>query len=242
MQTSWTTLKSPDGGSFSGYVAVPSEPNGAALVILQEIFGVNQNIRGIVEGFAAAGFVAIAPDLFWRQQPNVSLDPAKESDRALAMTLLSGLNEPLAVMDSVCTADHVRQLSGSGARVGCVGYCLGGKLAFLLASRPEISCAVSYYGVQIQQCLDQARTISSPLLLHIAEQDHLCPSDAQAAIIEKLRGEASLATVMSHPGVGHGFARLGGGAFDAAATERANAATLALLRETLLSETRRVKG
>ena len=226
-------LKSKDGGTFSAYLTVPDKPNGGAVVVLQEIFGLNANIRRVVDRLAKDGYIAIAPDLFWRQEPGVQLDPSSEADRLRATALLKGLDQPLAVEDALAAADHVRQLAGATGKVGAVGYCLGGKLAYLLAMRPGIDASVSYYGVAIQAALDQIGKVRCKLLLHIAEQDHLCPGEAQAAIAAAAAPHADLISVMNYPGVGHAFARQGGATFDALSAERADKATLALLRTQL---------
>lgn len=113
-----------------------------------------------------------------------------------------------------------------------MGYCLGGKLAYLLANRPGIEAAVSYYGVAIQDALGNATDVRCPLLLHIAQEDHLCPPAAQTAIKDAL-GSLNGVQVMVHPGVGHAFARKGGASFDPVAAKRANGATAAFLTRTL---------
>jgi carboxymethylenebutenolidase len=226
-------LKSKDGGTFSAYLAVPDKPNGGAVVVLQEIFGINANIRRVADSLANDGYIAIAPDLFWRQEPDVQLDPSNEADRQRATVLLKGLDQPLAVEDALVAADHVRQLRGTTGKVGTVGYCLGGKLAYLMAMRPGINAAVSYYGVAIQAALDQIGNVQGKLLLHIAEQDHLCPAEAQADIAAAAAPHADRISIMTYPGVGHAFARQGGATFNAASAERADKATLALLRAQL---------
>src|SRR3546814_1396681 len=123
-----TVLLQTESGSFNAYLARSDRPNGAGIVVLQEIFGVNANMRAVSDAFSAAGFNAIVPDLFWRQQPDVDLDPA--TDRERATELMKGLNTELAVADALVAADYLRTLDGANGKVGAVGYCLGGKLAF----------------------------------------------------------------------------------------------------------------
>jgi carboxymethylenebutenolidase len=213
------------GGSFSAYLAVPEAPNGSVLVVLQEIFGVNANIRGIVDGFAADGYVAIAPDLFWRQEPGVQLDPSRDADRDKAMQLNSRLDQNQAVVDATAAIDVARSCTSSTATGLAVGYCLGGKLAYLMAARGKVKAAVSYYGVGIQGALDEAANIAGRVLLHIAEKDALCPPEAQGKIAAALAQLGSRAVVVTHHGVGHAFARGSGVNFNAEATARANALT-----------------
>jgi carboxymethylenebutenolidase len=229
MKSSTVNLQSA-AGSFSAYLARPDQPNGAGLVILQEIFGVNANMRSVADAFAAAGFNAIVPDLFWRQEPGVELDPATDRDRATE--LLKGLDPALAVQDALLAADHVRALDGANGKVGAVGYCLGGKLAYLLAMESGIDAAASYYGVAIQALLDKAQDVQCPTLLHLAEEDHLCPPEAQGQI-EAAAAQSDKIEVLRYPGVGHAFARRGSPAFDSDSAERADGATLALLRTNL---------
>jgi carboxymethylenebutenolidase len=214
-----------DGGEFAAYLAVPETPNGSVLVVLQEIFGVNMNIRGIVDGFAADGYVAIAPDLFWRQESGVQLDPSREADRNKAMLLNGKLDQNQAVADAAASVDAARSYAPTTASAVAVGYCLGGKLAYLMAARGMVKAAVSYYGVGIQGALDEAANIEGRVLLHIAEKDTLCPPEAQQKIRAALSQLDSRGVVVTHPDVGHAFARGGGASFNAEATARANTLT-----------------
>ena len=138
--------------------------------------------------------------------------------------MLRGLDQELAVQDALAAAEYMRSIRGANGKVGAVGYCLGGKLAYLMAMHDAIDAAASYYGVAIQGSLDQASKIQAPLLLHIAECDHLCPSEAQQAIADAMEGKAEV-MVMSYPDVGHAFARQGGENYNTPAAERADAAT-----------------
>ena len=223
----------PSGERMPAYLARPDgEGATAGVVLLQEIFGINANMRGVADDYAARGVVAIVPDLFWRQEPGVELDPSSAADRDRATELMKGLDQPQAVEDALAAAAYLRKMDGGPARVGAVGYCLGGKLAFLMAARPGVDAAVSYYGVAIQASLDKAHELQAPLLLHIAGEDHLCPPEAQARIRETF-APISDVTVMDYPGVGHAFARRGGQGYDAASAERADSATAAFLAKHL---------
>ena len=228
MQVSMINLTTDNGGVFNGYRALPDQPNGGSVVVLQEIFGINANIREIVEDFATHGYACIAPDIFWRQQPGVELDPSSESDRDRAQALLAGLDVELAVRDALLAGTHLLGLPGANGRLAAVGYCLGGKLAYLLGASPQVSAAISYYGVAIQHSLPMADQICSPLLLHLAENDHLCPPEAQALILDTLSARPGV-SIMRYPNVGHAFARRNSPNFDATSAARADAATLDLL-------------
>jgi carboxymethylenebutenolidase len=204
----------------------------AGIVLLQEIFGINSNMRAVAHEYASRGYDAIAPDLFWRQEPGVQLDPSSSADRTRAGELMKGLDQPLAVEDALAAADYLRRLEGASGKVGAVGYCLGGKLAYLLACRQGIDASVSYYGVAIQTALDAARDLACPLLLHVALEDHLCPPEVYA-VIKNTLGRLNGVTILEYPDVGHAFARRGGATFDAAASARAAAATEEFLTKTL---------
>jgi carboxymethylenebutenolidase len=223
-------VQSADGGRFAAYLAMPpAVTRTPGVVVLQEIFGVNANIRAIVDAFAAAGFIAIAPDVFWRQQAGVNLDPGRAEDRERAMGLMKGLDERLAIEDAAAAMAYVRGLPQSNGRVGAVGYCLGGKLAYLMAARTNVDAAVSYYGVQIQASLDEAARVRAPLLLHVAAEDTLCPPETQAAIAAAMAPLHDRVSIRTYPGVGHAFARRGGASFDEAAAAQADSATLGFL-------------
>lgn len=233
MASSDIEINLPAGGRLPAYLA-KAETDGPAggVVILQEIFGVTDNLRAIADDYASQGFNAVVPDLFWRQEPGVKLDPSRPEDRERATQLMHGLDQALAVSDALAAAAMLRGLEGANGKVGAVGYCLGGKLAYLLSTEPGVDAAVSYYGVAIQKALDRAPDIRSPLLLHIAGDDHLCPPEAQDTIKTALGSQLGV-TILTYPGVGHAFARRGGAGFDAAAADRADGATAALFAATL---------
>lgn len=232
MVTSTVTLRTEAGSPFGAYLAEPEHPNGAGVVVLQEIFGVNANMRSVADALAAAGFTAIVPDLFWRQQPDVELDPS--ADRERATELMKGLDQDLAVQDALLAANYVSTLDGANGKVGAVGYCLGGKLAYMLSMKAGIDAAASYYGVGIQGALDQMGAVRCPLLLHIAEEDQLCPPESQAAIERATAPHWNRVKVLRYPGVGHAFARRGSPVFDQQSAERADKATSELLRTYLV--------
>lgn len=222
-------VSGPD-GSFTAYLSAPAMPNGVCVVVLQEIFGVNANIRGIADEFAAAGFVAIAPDLYWRQDRGIQLDPGSESGRARAMELMKGLDRDQAVDDAAAALAATRERVDGIAKSAAVGYCFGGGVAYLMATRGAVDAGIAYYGTGLHTLLDEARDLPAQLLLHIAEQDHLCPPEAQKAIAEALAPHGERAMVVVHEGVGHAFARRGGATFDTAAADRANKLTMDILQ------------
>jgi carboxymethylenebutenolidase len=216
-------------GHFSAYVAVPNHPNGVAVVVLQEIFGVNANIRAIADRFADAGFAAVAPDLYWRQQRDVRLDPASAEGREAAMGLMKGLDRNQSVADGAAALAALRGRVAGLDRSAAVGYCFGGGVAALMGARGVVDAGVAYYGTGLQTLLDEIEASMERLLLHIAGDDHLCPPDAQQAILAVGAKHPDRIAVTIHEGVGHAFARIGGATFDRQAADRANAATMALL-------------
>src|SRR5262245_30910958 len=203
------TIKSFDGGEFSAYLAVPAGGYGPGLVVLQEIFGVNRYLRDVCDWYAAHGFVAVCPDLFWRQESGVDITDQTEAEWQKAFQLYKGLDEAKAVEDSAAALDFLRKHSACNGRVGAVGFCLGGNLAWLLSVRFKPDCAVGYYGVSIEKTLNEASRLSSPLMLHIAGKDQFCPPEAQKLIHAALDSNP-LVTMHDYPENDHAFGRHGG--------------------------------
>jgi carboxymethylenebutenolidase len=213
-----------DGGEFDGYLALPASGYGPGIVVLQEIFGVNQYLRDVADWYAAHGFVALVPDLFWRIRPGIELTD-KGDDWKKAIELYQKIDEAKAVEDAAATLEFLRKHTACSGRVGAVGFCMGGNLAYLLSVRFKPDCAVGYYGVSIEKSLDEAKNLSNPLMLHIAGQDKFCPPEAQAQIHAALDANP-LVTIHDYPGTDHAFGRTGGEHYDAAAAELANLRTL----------------
>jgi carboxymethylenebutenolidase len=222
------TVRSFDGGEFSAYLALPSGGRGPGLVVLQEIFGVNANMRAVCDWFAARGFLAICPDLFWRMEPGLELSPERDHERAMA--LLGKLDQSKAVDDAAAAMEYLRVHPACTGRVGVVGYCLGGRLAYLIAARHNPDAAVGYYGVMIENALDEAKAVSCPLMLHIAERDKYCPPAAREQIIAAL----PQANIHVYPNARHAFARRGGMHYDAPAAELADLRTIEFFLRTLV--------
>ena len=203
-------IEATDGsGSFRGYLALPGSGSGPGLVIAQEIFGINQTMRDVADYYAEEGYVALVPDLFWRQQPGVELGYSPE-DWQKAFGYYKGFDEAKGVQDLQAAIGALRPMvEASGGKVGVLGFCLGGKLAYLAACRTDADVAVGYYGVGIDAALDEAVRITRPLVLHVAELDKFCPPEARDRIVQTLRGRPNV-TLHVYPGVDHAFARNGG--------------------------------
>jgi carboxymethylenebutenolidase len=218
------TIKSFDGGEFDGYLALPKSGYGPGIVVLQEIFGVNKYMRSVTDWYAAHGFVALCPDLFWRQQRGVELTD-KGADWEKALAFYQGIDEGKAVKDSAAAMEFLRAHSSCTGRTGAVGFCMGGNLAYLLAVRFQPDCAVGYYGVSIEKSLSETKNLSGPLMLHIAGKDKFCPPEAQDEI-HKALDPNPLATINDYPEQDHAFGRPEGEHHNAAAAELANLRTL----------------
>lgn len=226
------TIAARDGGKFSAYLATPAGGSGPGILICQEIFGVNHVMRALADGFAADGYVAICPDLFWRQKPGIQITDKTQAEWDKAFALYQGFDEDKGTEDLIATLAHMRGLDGCTGKVGSVGYCLGGKLAYLLATRSDAECNVGYYGVGIDGALDEAVNIKTPLMLHIARKDEFTPPDAQ----QKIHGvldDIALVTLHDYADVDHAFARVGGAHYDAAAAGLANGRSAAFLQANL---------
>lgn len=210
-----------DGGSFTGYLAKPASGRGPGIVVIQEIFGVNKVMRDITDALAKQGYLALCPDLFWRQEPGIQITDKTEAEWQRAFALFNGFDVDKGVEDLKATLDTLRKADGCSGKVGTVGYCLGGKLAFLMATRSAADCNVSYYGVGLDALVGEASKIAKPTMLHIAELDKFVPPEAQKKVKDGLAGHKQV-TIHSYPGVDHAFAREGGQHFNAQAAGLAN--------------------
>ena len=228
----WIDIEANDGGAFKAYVEKPASGAGPVVICIQEIFGVNHAMRDIAKHWAEQGYIAIAPDLFWRQEPGVDITDKSEAEWQKAFSLFKGFDLDKGIDDLKATIAYARSMTGATGKVGTVGFCLGGKLAYLLACRSDADCNVSYYGVGIEELLGESGQIQKPLLMHIAEEDGFVPKEAQATIKE---GLAHLAPVQiySYPGMDHAFARIGGVPYDEANANLANGRSLEAFKTAL---------
>jgi carboxymethylenebutenolidase len=224
-------ITTPD-GTFAAYLARPPAAKAPAIVVIQEIFGVNAVMRAIADDFAAQGYLAICPDLFWRIEPGIDITDQSEAEWKRAFELFNAFDVDLGVKDIGSAIAHIRQDPGCGAKVGAVGFCLGGLLAFLTATRTDVDASVGYYGVGIERHLGEIDKLADPLVLHIAENDQFVPKEAQALIIASLKNHPQV-EIYTYPGRDHAFARKGGEHYDAADAEKAGARTLALFKKAL---------
>lgn len=225
------TITTPD-GAMGGYLATPSSGKGPGLVVIQEIFGVNKVMRDLADGFAARGYFALVPDLFWRIEPGVQLTDKTKGEWDQAFALMNKFNPDSGVQDIQASIDLLRHHKGCTGKVGDVGYCLGGLLAYLTAARTTSDASVGYYGVNIQKFLGESKNIKKPLMLHIAGKDGFTPPDAQKEIVDGLKGNSHV-TIHVYPEMDHAFARVGGEHHDHASAELANTRTGTFFRQHL---------
>jgi carboxymethylenebutenolidase len=219
-------------GAFGAYIAKSKTLPAPAVVVLHEVFGVNADIRKTCDELAEQGFVAVAPDLFWRLEPGVDLSVTSEPDWQHGIRLYQAYDRDSGARDVKDTANAVAKLPECTGKVGVLGYCLGGLMTFLAAARYGADAAVAYHGGETEKYLGEAKGLDAPLLMHLAEEDEFIPKSAQAEIKKALARKPN-ATVYSYPGQNHAFARHNGAHYNAEAAALANQRTSAFLHRHL---------
>ena len=217
-------------GRFDAYLAEPAGTPRGAIVVIQEIFGVNEGIRRKCDHWASQGYIGIAPDLFWRLEPGVELDPDVPEEFQQALGLMQRLDQDKAIADIEAVIRNARSRLPEGGRVGCVGYCLGGRLAFMTSARTDIDASVGYYGVGLEGLMGEKHAIARPLMLHIAGADHFVTEDKQQLIHQGLDDHPKV-TIHDYPGEDHGFAAEMGKRRSEEAARLADSRTEAFLAE-----------
>lgn len=228
----YVSITAPDGtGTFSAYLAKPAQASGPGMVVIQEIFGVNDYVRRTADRFAEAGYVVLAPDLFWRIKPGIDLGYSPEEWQR-AFELFQTFDADQGIEDIAATIAALRAREDQAGGVGCVGYCLGGKLAFLTAARTDVDGAVSYYGVGMEAHGDEAKNVSVPIVFHMAELDSYAPAESRDVLIAAFADNPH-ATFHVYPGQDHAFAREEGEHYDKASTLMAYGRTMELFHNTI---------
>jgi carboxymethylenebutenolidase len=225
------TIKGRD-GAFGAYVARPKVSPAPGVVVLQELFGVNADIRKTCDELAEQGFIAVAPDLFWRQEPGVDLSVTSEADWQHGLRLYGAYDRDAGAKDVEDTINTVRELPECSSRVAVLGYCLGALMVFLTAVRYGVDAAVAYHGGDTDKYLGEIDGLRAPMLMHLAEEDEFISKAAQAEIKTALAKKPN-ATVYSYPGQHHAFSRHNGAHYNAAAAALAHGRTYEFLHQEL---------
>ena len=219
-------------GAFAAFIARPKTLPAPAVVVLHEVFGVNADIRKTCDELADQGFIAVAPDLFWRQEPGVDLSVTSDADWQHGLRLYQAFNRDAGVGDIKDTVEVVAKLPGCTGKVAVQGYCLGGLMVFLTAVRHSVDAAVAYHGGDTEKYLNEVDGLHAPLLMHLGEEDEFISRAAQAEIKAALARKPN-ATVYSYPGQRHAFSRHGGAHYNAGAAALANGRTVEFLHQQL---------
>jgi carboxymethylenebutenolidase len=225
------TIKGRD-GTFTAYIARPEELPAPAVVVLQELFGVNADIREKCDELAEQGFIAIAPDLFWRQEPGVDLGVRSEADWQHGLRLYQAYNRDEGVRDIKDTIDTVATMPECTGKIAVIGYCLGALMTFLTAVRCHVDAAVAYHGGDTEKYLSEVDGLRGSLLMHLAEEDEFMSKPSQVEIKAALARKPN-ATVYSYPGQCHAFSRHNGAHYNAKAADLANGRTSEFLIQQL---------
>lgn len=225
------TIDTPD-GSFGAYVARPAATPAPSIVVLQEIFGINADLRETCDRLAAQGYIAVCPDLFWRLEPNVELTDKTDAEWKKAMGLYKAFDIDKGVEDIAATMAAARELPGASGKAGVMGFCMGGLLTFLAATRTRPDAAVAYYGGGTEKHAAAFKTLACPLMMHLGEADEYISAEARATIARAAEGNP-LVQIFTYPGQNHAFARWNGVHFDAQAAAQANERTRAFFAQHL---------
>src|SRR5579859_2780560 len=227
----WIEIKAADGGKFRGYLAVPASGQGPGIVLCQEIFGINAYIREVADYYAEEGYVVLAPDLFWRLEKDVDLGYTEEEWKK-AFDFLQRFDIDKGMEDITAAVRTLRTRPEVTGKVGALGFCLGGRLAYLAAARSGVDCAVGYYGVTIEKYLNEAARIKVPMVLHFASEDKYAPPEAVEKIKAAFKGRNEV-EIYVYQGVDHAFARTGGMHYDRPASMMAHSRSIALFRKVM---------
>lgn len=217
---------------FRAYVARPDRPVAPSVVVLHEVFGVNADLRQTCDDLAGQGFIAVCPDLFWRQAPGLDLSVTSEAEWNIGLALNSAFDRDRGVEDVVAAVKFASELEGASGKVAVMGYCLGGLLSFLTAARSSVDAAVAFHGGDTEKYLDETHNIAAPLLMHLAEKDEFMSPAAQAEIKASAANLPNI-EIHTYAGCHHAFSRHGGTHYDAAAAKLANERTWAFLNKHL---------
>jgi carboxymethylenebutenolidase len=225
-------VATPD-GKFRAYCAQPATAAKApAVVVLQEIFGINADLKETCDWLAKQGFVAVCPDLFWRIEPGISMSKLDDADWKRGFALYQAFDRDRGIGDIGATIEAARKLPKSSGKVGVMGFCLGGLLTFLSAARLSPDAAAEYYGGDTESYVGESSKIRCPTVIHLAESDEYMPAEAQHKIRDGVKSNPKI-TLYSYPGCKHAFARHNGAHYDAEAANKANSRTIEFFNQHL---------
>jgi carboxymethylenebutenolidase len=217
-----TTITATDGsGSFAAYVVEPKSKPAGVVVLIQEIFGVNQAMRDTAAWVADLGFIAVCPDLFWRIEPGIDITDKSEAEWKQAFALFGKFDQVKGMDDLKATVATARKLPGANGKVATMGYCLGGRLAFMMAEQSDADANISYYGVGLDNLLGDLGKVTQPLIVHIADKDEFFPPEGRAKVVEAVKSRRQIACYV-YPSADHAFARVGGVHWDGRSAAIAN--------------------
>jgi carboxymethylenebutenolidase len=225
-----------DDGTFSAYLARPGVSPAPVIVAIQEIFGVNADLRETCDELASQGYLAVSPDLFWRLERGVDMSDQTEAEWKKGVALYTAFDIDRGASDIAVTMKVARSLPGANGKVGLMCFCLGGLMTFITTARTGADASVEYYGSRTEEFLHEASGIRNPLLMHLAEEDEYISKNAQQAIIAALKDNGN-AQVFTYPGCKHAFARHRGAHYDKAAAALANGRTAEFFRLHLSTNT-----
>jgi carboxymethylenebutenolidase len=204
------TIRATDGaGNFTAYLLEPKTKPAGVVVLIQEVFGVNQAMRDISAWVADMGFIAVCPDLFWRIEPGIDITDKSEAEWKKAFELFGKFDQDKGIEDLKATVAIARTLPGANGKVATMGYCLGGRLAFMIAEQSDADANISYYGVGLDNLLDDLAKVTKPLVVHIADKDEFFPPEGRAKVVAATIGHKLVHTHV-YPDADHAFARVGG--------------------------------
>lgn len=231
MSSRWISIALPD-GQMDAFLTVPESGKGPGVILLQEIFGVNQAIRGEAEKLSAAGYTVLAPDLFWRVEPKLDLGYGEE-DRKRAFGIFGSYDQSQGADDAVAAANQLAQLAEGDGSVSFVGFCLGGKLAVMAGARyDQTRAVVSFYGVQLDKNLADIDAIAVPLQLHVGDRDSHIPMETVELLQDHVQGRENV-DIYVYPGAQHAFFNSArADVYDPAAADAARARMIEVLRPT----------
>jgi len=221
-----------DGEALSVYIELPASLPAPVVVVLHEVFGVNNDMRTSCQELANRGFIAIAPDLFWRQEPGLDLSHWTPGEWEKGLALYNAYDRDLGASDIDRVVQFSKSIEESTGKVAVMGYCLGGLMTYLVSARFGVDASVAYYPGSAEQYLAQAKSVTNPMLVHLAEEDEFISKDAQTQINKAFSLNPNI-TVFSYAGCSHAFARHTGTHYDASAAELANGRTWQFLAASL---------